>query len=67
MDIPLIHRFEKGYEAGAQSVNPQIHVIENYVGVTDALGTTRAKARSCRWRRSAKEPMSFSTAAAILD
>jgi len=24
MDIPLIHRFEKGYEAGAQSVNPQI-------------------------------------------
>src|SRR4051812_16722321 len=26
MDIGLIHRFEKGYEAGARSVNPGIHV-----------------------------------------
>src|SRR5881396_1024478 len=33
MDIGLIHRFEKGYEEGAQSVNPKIHVIQNYVGV----------------------------------
>src|SRR5438270_3561110 len=24
MDIPLIHRFEKGYEEGAKSVNPKI-------------------------------------------
>ena len=36
MDIGLIHRFEKGFEEGAQSVNPQIRVIQNYVGVTDA-------------------------------
>jgi len=35
MDIPLIHRFAKGYEEGAHSVNPNIRVIENYVGVTD--------------------------------
>jgi basic membrane protein A len=35
MDIPLIHRFAKGYEEGALSVNPNIRVIENYVGVTD--------------------------------
>jgi basic membrane protein A len=35
MDIPLIHRFAKGYEEGARSVNPNIRVIENYVGVTD--------------------------------
>ena len=35
MDIGLIHRFAKGYEEGAQSVNPNIRVIENYVGVTD--------------------------------
>src|SRR5947208_11136630 len=27
MDIPLINRFEKGYEAGAQSINPQFHLI----------------------------------------
>ena len=36
MDIPLIHRFETGFEEGARSVNPDIRVIDNYVGVTDA-------------------------------
>src|SRR5687768_6398130 len=36
MDIGLIHRFAKGYEEGARSVNPNIRVLENYVGVTDA-------------------------------
>lgn len=35
MDIPLIHRFAKGYEEGAKAVNPNARVIENYVGVTD--------------------------------
>jgi len=35
MDIPLIHRFAKGYEEGAKAVNPKARVIENYVGVTD--------------------------------
>jgi basic membrane protein A len=35
MDIPLIHKFETGYEEGAKSVNPDIKVIPNYVGVTD--------------------------------
>ncbi|HEV2761464.1 MAG TPA: BMP family ABC transporter substrate-binding protein [Pyrinomonadaceae bacterium] len=34
MDIPLIHRFQKGYEEGAQSINPNIRVVSNYVGVT---------------------------------
>ncbi len=36
MDIPLIHRFAKGYEEGARAVNPNIRVIANFVGVTDA-------------------------------
>src|ERR1700752_4809680 len=36
MDIGLIHRFAKGYEEGARSVNPNIRVIANYVGVTDS-------------------------------
>jgi basic membrane protein A len=36
MDIPLIHRFARGYEEGARAVNPNIRVVENYVGVTDA-------------------------------
>jgi basic membrane protein A len=34
MDIPLIHRFQAGYEEGAKSVNPKIHVLTNYVGIT---------------------------------
>lgn len=35
MDIPLIHRFNKGYEEGAKAVNPGIIIHTNYVGVTD--------------------------------
>ncbi|HVF56653.1 MAG TPA: BMP family ABC transporter substrate-binding protein, partial [Pyrinomonadaceae bacterium] len=35
MDIPLIHRFETGYEEGARAVNPNVRVVDNYVGVTD--------------------------------
>jgi basic membrane protein A len=34
MDVPLIRRFELGYEAGAKKINPKITVIANYVGVT---------------------------------
>src|SRR5215468_675322 len=34
MDIPLIRRFEMGYEAGAKKINPQITVTANFVGVT---------------------------------
>jgi basic membrane protein A len=34
MDIPLIRRFALAYDAGAKKINPQIGVIENYVGVT---------------------------------
>lgn len=34
MDIPLIRRFVMGYEAGAKRINPQIKVLDNYVGVT---------------------------------
>jgi basic membrane protein A len=35
MDIPLIHRFAKGYEEGALSINPNAKFVVNYVGVTD--------------------------------
>src|SRR5579884_593892 len=34
MDIPLIRRFEMGYEAGAKKINPDISITANYVGVT---------------------------------
>src|SRR5436190_9882938 len=30
MDIPLIHKFETGYEEGARSVNPKIQIVQNY-------------------------------------
>src|SRR5947209_7129651 len=45
MDIGLIHRFEKGYEEGAQSVNPKIQVIQNYVGVTDTAWNNPGKGK----------------------
>ncbi len=45
MDIPLIHRFQKGYEEGAQSVNPNIVVISNYVGVTDGAWNNPGKGK----------------------
>jgi basic membrane protein A and related proteins len=45
MDIGLIHRFEKGYEEGAKSVNPNIRVIQNYVGVTDSAWNNPGKGK----------------------
>jgi len=45
MDIPLIRRFEKGYEEGARAVNPRIHVVQNYVGVTDAAWNNPGKGK----------------------
>ena len=45
MDIGLIHRFEKGYEEGALAVNPNIRVIQNYVGVTDGAWNNPGKGK----------------------
>ncbi|HEY0408273.1 MAG TPA: BMP family ABC transporter substrate-binding protein [Pyrinomonadaceae bacterium] len=45
MDIPLIHRFETGYEEGARAVNPNIRVIANYVGVTDGAWNNPGKGK----------------------
>ncbi|HEY0460577.1 MAG TPA: BMP family ABC transporter substrate-binding protein [Pyrinomonadaceae bacterium] len=45
MDIPLIHKFETGYEEGALSVNPNIRVIDNYVGVTDSAWNNPGKGK----------------------
>lgn len=45
MDIGLIHRFAKGYEEGAKSVNPNIRVIQNYVGVTDGAWNNPGKGK----------------------
>lgn len=45
MDIGLIHRFATGYEEGARSVNPDVRVIVNYVGVTDAAWNNPGKGK----------------------
>jgi len=45
MDIPLIRRFETGYEEGARAVNPQVRVIQNYVGVTDVAWNNPGKGK----------------------
>ena len=45
MDIPLIHRFETGYAEGARSVNPNIKIIDNYVGVTDGAWNNPGKGK----------------------
>lgn len=45
MDIPLIRRFQKGFEAGAKYVNPKITIINNYIGVTGEAWNNPAKAK----------------------
>jgi basic membrane protein A len=45
MDIPLIHRFQTGYEEGARAVNPNVRVISNYVGVTDGAWNNPGKGK----------------------
>jgi basic membrane protein A len=45
MDIPLIHRFETGYEEGARAVNPNVKIIDNYVGVTDSAWNNPGKGK----------------------
>ena len=45
MDIPLIHKFFTGYAEGAKYTNPNIKVIPNYVGITDAAWNNPSKGR----------------------
>jgi basic membrane protein A len=45
MDIPLIRRFQMGYDAGARSINPAIKLSSNYVGVTGDAWNNPAKAK----------------------
>ncbi|MCM2278824.1 MAG: BMP family ABC transporter substrate-binding protein [Oligoflexia bacterium] len=45
MDIPLIRRFELGYEAGFKKVKPSGKVISNFIGVTGEAWNNPAKAK----------------------
>jgi len=45
MDIPLIRRFEMGFDAGVKAANPKAEVLVNYVGVNSSAwaNPTRGK------------------------
>lgn len=45
MDIPLIRRFQKGFEAGVKSVNPKATVLTSYIGATGDAWNNPAKAK----------------------
>ncbi len=45
MDIPLIRRFELGYKAGGEKINPKTQTISNFIGVTGESWNNPAKAK----------------------
>jgi basic membrane protein A and related proteins len=45
MDIPLIHKFEAGYKAGAKHVCPDCTIITHYAGVTPAAFANPGKGK----------------------
>lgn len=45
MDIPLIHKFDLGYQEGVLAACPDCTIISNYVGVTPAAWNDPAKAK----------------------
>jgi len=45
MEIPLIRRFEMGFEAGAKYINPKAKVVQNYVGVSGEAWNNPTKAK----------------------
>ena len=45
MNVPLLHRFEAGYRAGAATINPQTEVLVDYTGVTPDAFNDPAKGK----------------------
>lgn len=45
MDVPLIHRFQMGYEAGAKYANPKVKVLSRFIGVTGDAFNNPPKAK----------------------
>jgi basic membrane protein A len=45
MDIPLIRRFQKGFEAGVKAAQPKAKIIVNYIGATGEAWNNPAKAK----------------------
>ncbi|MEQ1722939.1 MAG: BMP family ABC transporter substrate-binding protein [Pseudobdellovibrio sp.] len=55
MDIPMIRRFQKGFEAGVKYVNPKATVINNYIGVTGEAWNNPAKAKEMALSQAGKK------------
>lgn len=45
MDVPLIHRFETGYSAGAKYINQNVKITTSYVGITPDAWNNPSKAK----------------------
>lgn len=45
VDMPLIRRFQVGFENGAANINPKIKVLTNYIGVTGEAWNNPTKAK----------------------
>lgn len=45
MDVPLIRRFQLGYEAGVKHIKPKAKVLSNYLGVTGDAWNNPPKAK----------------------
>ncbi len=65
MDIPLIRRFQMGFEAGVKKVNPKAKVIVNYIGVTGDAWHNPPKAKELAFSQiAAKADVIFHAAGA---
>lgn len=54
MDVPIIRRFQMGYEAGAKATKPGIKIESNYVGVDGSAWNNPPKAKELALQQYAK-------------
>ncbi len=45
MDVPLVRRFQMGYEAGAKAADPKIEFVSNYAGVNSSAWTNPGRGK----------------------
>lgn len=45
MDVPLVRRFQMGYEAGAKAADPKIELVSNYAGVNSSAWTNPGRGK----------------------
>jgi basic membrane protein A len=45
MDVPLIHKFQVGYEEGVRAASPRVRVVTGYVGITEAAWNDPGRGR----------------------